>query len=216
MGQEARHQRCTCHGVLWPLLLEGVTHRLGVEASAMCWEDTQVSGDLLPHRAGGEGLALGSGQPPAGNGAGSQTPATCWWHEELSERSLCTGRAHGSSAGRWPSACSAGGGHRDGAAPQGKPSSPGAAFHLWRERATQERGLQRSPQVTQRGLLSLYFDAQVHIRTRGFLISEVPTAAQERIAWHLGVVSQEAGEAPRHPCPSVCAVGLRATPAPSS
>lgn len=80
----------------------------------------------------------------------------------------------------------------------------------------QESGLQRSPQVTQRGLLSLYFDAQVLVRTRGFLISEVPTAAQERIAWHLGVVSQEAGEAPRRPCPSVCTVGLRATPAPSS
>lgn len=73
---------------------------------------------------------------------------------------------------------------------RGKPSSPGAAFHLRRERATQERGLQRSPQVTQRGLLSLYFDMQVHVRTRGFLISEVPTAAQERIAWHLGVVSR--------------------------
>lgn len=68
MGQEARHQRCTCHGVLWPLLSEGVTHRLRVEASVMCWEDTQVSGDLLPLRAGGEGLVLGSGQPSLGTG----------------------------------------------------------------------------------------------------------------------------------------------------
>lgn len=142
VGQEARHQRCTCRGVLWPLLSEGVTRRLRVEAAAMCWGRYMSVRRPASAQGGSRGPCAG-GQRSRPSGTGLEVnPKRCVRGTESCQSAAFALAGHTDPQQDGGRLCAVQGEVQRRGAPQRKPSS------LAEGESHAECALPHSPQVT--------------------------------------------------------------------